>query len=84
MASTRGLTDVGRRGAPAGSQLTSGADGGPASEAEHLRGLSQHLPPLTSLSRLYCPVPARCCCFLQSLVRPCRNKSTMSNYKIIM
>ena len=58
MASTRGLTDAGRRGAPAGSQLTSGADGGPASEAEHLRGLSQHLPPLTSLSRLYCPVPA--------------------------
>ena len=42
-------------GAPAGSQLTSGAGGGPTSEVERLHGLSQHLPPLTLLSRLYCP-----------------------------
>lgn len=74
----------GGMGAPAGSQLTSGAGGGPTSEAGRLRGLSQHLPLLTLLSCLYCPFPAQCCCFLQSLVHSCRNKSTMTNYKIIM
>ena len=54
----------GGMGAPAGSQLTSGAGGGPTSEAGRLRGLSQHLPLLTLLSCLYCPFPAQCCCFL--------------------